>query len=101
MPNDPGPLTINGGKMPNPINWPEMAGWVGIAFIQGATVPATLQALFEANADLPPLSMVLMLWIGLALFLWRGYCQKDRVMVVSNGVGFALQTLLLSIMVFR
>ena len=84
-----------------PIDWPNVAGWVAIVFIQGATVPATVQALVDPSADLPPLSMVMMLWIGLALFLWRGYCQKDRVMVVSNGVGFALQTLLLSIMVFR
>lgn len=94
---DDSPMQYKG----KPIDWPNVAGWVAIVFIQGATVPATVQALFDTSADLPPLSMVLMLWIGLALFLWRGYCQSDRVMIVSNGVGFALQSLLLSIMVFR
>ena len=80
---------------------PEAAGWCGLVLIHGATLPVTLRAIFTGSADFPPLSMVLMIWTGLGLFLIRACAQKDFLYIVSNAVGFALQTALLSLIVFR
>lgn len=80
---------------------PEAAGWAGLVLIHGATLPVTLKAIFTGSADFPPLSMVLMIWAGLGLFLIRACAQKDFLYIVSNAVGFALQTALLSLIVFR
>ena len=80
---------------------PEVAGWSGLVLIHGATLPTTLQAIFTGSANFPPLTMVLMIWAGLALFLIRACAQKDLLYIVSNAVGFALQTALLSLIVFR
>ena len=79
----------------------ETGGWIGILLIQGATLPTTIPVLLGGNTDLPPLSMVLMVWAGLMLFLLRAIEQRDRLYIVSNGVGFALQTVLLAIIVYR
>ena len=80
---------------------PEAAGWAGLVLIHGATLPTTLAALFTGSADFPPLSMVLMIWAGLFLFLVRACADRDFLYIVSNAVGFALQTALLSVIIFR
>ena len=77
----------------------DLAGWLGMVCIHGATVPVSLRAM-AGNAQLPPLEMVLMIWAGLALFLLNAVANKNTLYIVSNGVGFALQTLLLTLIVF-
>lgn len=79
---------------------PEVAGWVGLCLIHGATLPTTVSALIGGTKDFPPLSMVLMVWAGLALFLWRAIAQRDALYIASNAVGFCLQSALLSLIVF-
>jgi hypothetical protein len=79
----------------------DAAGWLGMAFIHGATVPVSLRALATPSAPLPPLSMVLMIWTGLALFLLNAIAKRDKLYMASNGVGFALQTLLLTLVLWR
>ena len=78
----------------------EIAGWAGIVLIQGATIPLTLGNILGYTKQLPPLSMVLMVWAGLGLFLWRSIEHKDRLSIVSNSVGFTLNSLLLAIIVY-
>ena len=78
----------------------EIAGWAGIVLIQGATIPLTLGNILGYTKTLPPLSMVLMVWAGLGLFLWRSIEHKDRLSIVSNSVGFLLNSLLLAIIVY-
>lgn len=83
------------------LHLPEIAGWIGLVLIHGATLPVTLKAIFTGSADFPPLSMVLMIWAGLGLFLIRACAQRDLLYISSNAIGFALQTALLSLIVFR
>jgi hypothetical protein len=79
----------------------EFCGWVGLVLIHGATLPVTYMALKGAAVVLPPLSMVILLWSGLLLFFVRSAIQKDRLYMVSNGVGFFLQSIMLSMLVFQ
>ena len=91
------PWHLRQGKFP----FAEAAGWIGLVLIHGATLPTTLAALFTGAADFPPMSMVLMIWAGLFLFLIRACADRDFLYIVSNAVGFALQTALLSVIIFR
>ena len=77
----------------------DVAGWLGMVCIHGATVPVSLRAI-AGGTVLPPLEMVLMIWAGLALFLLNAVANRNTLYIVSNGVGFALQTLLLTLIVF-
>lgn len=79
---------------------PEIGGWVGMCLIHGATIPTTLGNIMGWTHQLPPLSMVLLVWTGLALFLWRAIAGKDFLYTVSNAVGFVLNSVLLAIIVF-
>jgi hypothetical protein len=78
----------------------ESAGWAGLALIHGATLPTTLGAIFAGATTFPPLSMVLMVWAGLFLFLIQACAARNILYISSNAIGFALQTALLAIMVF-
>ena len=78
----------------------EKAGWVGMCLIHGATIPVTVSNILGLSDKLPPLSMVLLVWAGLALFLWRAIERKDTLYIVSNAVGFILNSVLLALIVF-
>lgn len=73
----------------------ECGGWVGMALIHGATLPVTLGVILGMSNHLPPLSMVVMVWAGLALFFFRALARFDWLYLVSNGVGFSFQSVLL------
>lgn len=78
----------------------EVGGWVGMCLIHGATVPVTVSNILGWSDKLPPLSMVLLVWAGLALFLWRAIDRRDVLYIVSNAVGFFLNSILLALIVF-
>ncbi len=78
----------------------ELGGWVGMCLIHGATVPVTVSNIAGWSNELPPLSMILLVWSGLALFLWRAIARQDWLYTVSNAVGFLLNSILLALIVF-
>lgn len=78
----------------------EMGGWIGMLLIHGATIPVTVSNIMGWSSQLPPLSMVLLVWAGLALFLWRAIARNDTLYIVSNAVGFVLNSVLLALIVF-
>ena len=82
--------------------WNNALGWIGVVLLQGATLPSMLDRIFGNGeaANLPPLSMVLMVWVGLGFYLARAIRQKDMVYCVSNGVGMFLNSVLLALIIF-
>jgi hypothetical protein len=79
----------------------EIGGYAGMVLLQGATLPSIFAAIINpAAADLPPLSMVLMVWVGLLLYFVRAYVQRDYLYMISNGIGVVFNFILLVILVF-
>lgn len=79
----------------------EFAGWVGMLLIHGATLPTTLSVILGYSTNLPPASMVLLVWSGLFLFLIRAIAQNDKLYIVSNAIGFFFNSVLLALIVFK
>ena len=79
----------------------EVGGYAGMALLQGATLPQMFDAIVNGNnANLAPLSMVLMVWIGLLLYLIRAVYQRDVLYMISNGIGVVLNFILMLIIVW-
>jgi hypothetical protein len=78
----------------------ELSGWAGMLFVQSATLPTTFYNLMGWSDQLPPISMILLVWIGLALYFVRAYAQRDTLYMVSNGFGFIVNTILLALIVY-
>lgn len=70
-------------------------GWIGVILLQGATLPSMIGRLSGHGADLPPFSMVLMVWAGLMFYLARAIRQNDVVYITSNGIGVFLNSVLI------
>ena len=78
-----------------------LSGWVGMVLIHGATLPTTLGVIMGYSDRVPPVSMVILVWSGLMLFLFRAIVQKDTLYIVSNSVGFFFNSILLALIVFK
>ena len=78
----------------------ELAGWIGMVLIHSATLPVTLSVILGHSSQLPPVSMVLLVWTGLFLFLVRAIGNNDKLYIVSNAVGFFFNSILLALIVF-
>jgi hypothetical protein len=79
----------------------EIAGYVGMLLIHAATLPTTLYLYMGWSTNKPPLSMVLLVWIGLILFLWRAVVRWDWLYIISNFIGFVANSILLILIVYR
>ena len=78
-----------------------LSGWAGMVLIHGATLPTTLGVILGYSDKVPPISMVILVWSGLMLFLFRAIVQKDTLYIVSNAIGFFFNSVLLSLIVFK
>jgi len=79
----------------------EIGGWLGMVLIHGATIPTSVSVIMGWSSDLPPLDMVLLIWSGLFLFFIRALARFDWLYLVSNAVGFMLQSVLLAIIILK
>ena len=79
----------------------EICGWIGLILIHGSTVPVTYLAIKGEPTVLPPLSMVILIWSGLLLFFIRSAIMKDKLYMLSNGIGFFLQSIMLAFLVLK
>lgn len=79
----------------------EGVGWLGTMLIHASTIPSLLGLIFAISDKLPSLDVVFFIWTGLLLFFIRALIKKDMLNIVTNGVGFFIQAVLLGIVVFK
>ena len=79
----------------------EICGWIGLILIHSASLPVIISLILGYPTELPPITMILLLWSGLFLFLIRSLYQRDKVYIVSNGLGFIFNTILLSFIILK
>ena len=78
----------------------EIGGYLGMAFIHGATLPTSIGILMGWTDHKPPLSMVLFVWLGLILFFIRALVRFDWLYLISNGIGLIANSVLLILIVY-
>ena len=96
-----GDLCDNGYMMKKQVTYlANASGWIGMLLIHGATLPTTLSVILGHSTVLPPLSMILLIWSGLFLFLISAIANKNTLYIVSNAIGFFFQSIMLALIVF-
>ena len=78
----------------------EIGGYLGMLAIHGATLPTSISVILGWSEHLPPLSMVLLVWIGLILFFVRALVRFDWLYLISNGIGLIANSILLILIVY-
>lgn len=75
--------------------------WLAVIVMHCATIPGFLAVKAGLSDKMPPIELVTLLWFGLLLYFIRSAIIKDMLIVVTIGIGFALQALLLGFIFFQ
>jgi hypothetical protein len=79
----------------------ETLGWLAVVLIHSATVPTLLALLTGLSDTVPNLDIVLFMWAGLVLLFMRAVVLKDALNIITIGVGFITQAVLMAMILFK
>jgi hypothetical protein len=79
----------------------ETLGWLAVVLIHCATVPTLLALLTGLSDNVPNLDIVLFMWAGLALLFFRAVVQRDLLNIITIGVGFIAQAVIMAMILFK
>ena len=79
----------------------ETLEWIGVVLIHLATIPTMIAVLTGLTEKLPPIDIVVLLWLGLLMFFIKSVLSKDLLNIITIGFGFFVQATLLALVVFK
>lgn len=79
----------------------ETLGWLAIVLINCATIPTLLALLTGLSDRVPNLDIVMFMWAGLVLMFGRAVVIKDMLNIVTIGVGFMIQAVIMAMILFK
>ena len=74
----------------------ETFGWLAVVILHASTVPGLLAVMNGLTDKLPPIDIVLLIWTGLLLIFFKAAVQKDMLILITIGLGFMIQTVLMA-----
>ena len=76
-------------------------GWLAAILLHAATVP-TMLALMTGLSDRPPsLDLVLFVWSALVLMFLRAIVLRDNLNIITIGLGFIVQAVMMALVLFK
>lgn len=79
----------------------ETLGWLAIILFNCALIPTLLAIMTGLSDRTPSLDIVGFLWAGLMLLFFRAIVVKDMLNIITIGVGFMVQAVLMALILFR
>jgi hypothetical protein len=79
----------------------EMLGWIAVLMLHASTVPSLLAVMSGLSNQLPSVDLVLMVWSALVLLFIKASIQKDILNMITIGIGFFAQAVMMALIFFR
>lgn len=79
----------------------ETFGWLAAVVLHSATIPSLLAVMSGLTDRLPSVDLVLLVWAGLTLLFVKAAVQKDMLNVVTIGLGFIVQAVMMALIFFK
>ena len=79
----------------------ETFGWLAVLVLHAATIPSLLAVMGGLTDKMPSVDLVLLVWAGLSLLFVKAAVQKDMLNVVTIGVGFIVQAVMMALIFFK
>jgi hypothetical protein len=79
----------------------ETLGWLAVVVIHCATIPTLLALLTGLSDTVPNLDIVLFMWTGLVLLFFRAVVLRDMLNIITVGVGFIIQAVIMAMILFK
>ena len=76
-------------------------GWLAVVVIHCATIPTLLALLTGLSDTVPNLDIVLFMWAGLILLFFRAVVLKDMLNIITIGLGFITQAVIMAMILFK
>jgi len=76
-------------------------GWLAVILIHCATIPTLLALLTGLSDNTPSVDLVLFMWAGLCLLFCRAVVLRDSLNIITIGVGFIIQAVLMALIIFK
>jgi hypothetical protein len=79
----------------------ETLGWLAVVVINCATIPSLLALMTGLSDRTPNLDLVMFMWAGLFLLFARAVVLKDALNIITIGVGFMIQAVIMATILFK
>jgi hypothetical protein len=79
----------------------ETFGWLAVIVLHAATVPSLFAVMNGLTDKMPAVDLVLLCWGGLTLLFVKATVQKDMLNVVTIGLGFIVQAVMMALIFFK
>ena len=79
----------------------ETFGWLAVVVLHSATIPSLFAVMAGLTDRMPAVDLVLLIWTGLALLFVKAAVQKDMLNIVTIGLGFIAQAVMMAVIFFK
>jgi hypothetical protein len=79
----------------------ETLGWIAVIVLHASTIPSLLAVMAGLTDRLPGVDLVMLVWAGLTLLFIKAAVQKDLLNLVTIGVGFIVQAVMMALIFFK
>jgi hypothetical protein len=76
-------------------------GWTALLTLHAVTIPTLIGLMTGLSDKTPPIDMVLILWVGMALFYFKSILEKNIISIIIIGLGFVAQSILMALVFFK
>lgn len=79
----------------------ETFGWLAAIVLHASTIPSLLAVMAGLTDRLPGVDLVLLVWAGLTLMFIKAAIQKDMLNIITIGLGFIIQSVMMALIFFK
>ena len=79
----------------------ETLGWLAAIVLHCSTIPSLLAIMAGLTDRMPGVDLVLLVWTGLTLLFIKAAVQKDMLNIVTIGLGFIIQAVMMALIFFK
>jgi len=79
----------------------ETLGWMAVIAVHAATIPSLLAVMTGLTDKMPGADLILLAWTGLTLLFVKAAVQKDMLNIITIGIGFIIQSVLMVLIFFK
>jgi len=79
----------------------ETIHWIAVLCFHAATVPSLVALMLGITDKTPPIDFVLIVWAGLGLLFMKAIIMKDRLNLITIGLGFMAQAVVIALVFFK
>ena len=73
---------------------------MAVIVLHSVTLPSLLAVMQGVTDKMPPVDLILLLWLGLTFLFAKAAIQRDLLIMITVGAGFVLQAVMMALIFF-